>query len=105
MFFEIVIVGIVFSFLTLCVYFDYANKKEKQKIEAALRMEEMKRGYQPGTYSYKFTKRRNKRAARDFEAHVENGKRMERAELKEGIDDLMNRINNLETIMKAEEEK
>lgn len=104
--FDFLIVGIVFSFLTVCVFLDYSNKKNKDKIEAALRMEEMRRGYQPGTYSFKFNKRKMKKTVRNFDQEsVINERNLEREDLKGGIDDLMTRINNLETIMKAEENK
>lgn len=102
---DVLICGMVFSFLIICVYLDYSGKKSKQKIEAALRMEEMKRGYKPGTYSYKFNKRNLKRAAKEFDRDFQDNTKVERVELKDGIEDLMARINNLETIMKSEEEK
>ena len=115
---SVLIVGIVFSFLMISAFLDDSTKKEKQKIEAALRMEEMKRGYKPGTYSYKFNKKqkqnkKNKQDETDDSSNFKkgfvdeeiNGRNKERANLKKGIDDLMTRINNLETIMKSEEEK
>jgi hypothetical protein len=105
------IVGIVFSFLTISSFLEYSSKKDRQKIEAALRMEEMRRGYAPGTYSYKFSKKnKTKYKAKDFKGFNKDfvdeeidSRSKERANLKNGIDDLMTRINNLETIMKADE--
>jgi hypothetical protein len=47
----VLIVAIVFSFTAFSAYLDYNRKKDKEKINAALRMEEMRRGYRPGTYS------------------------------------------------------
>lgn len=110
--YSLLIVGIVFSFLTICTFFDYSSKKDRQKIEAALRMEEMRRGYAPGTYSYKFNKRNkhkyNKDSSNNFKTDFVddelNNRSKERVNLKNGIDDLMTRINNLETIMKAEKQ-
>lgn len=123
------IVGIVFSFLTVSSFLEYSSKKDRQKIEAALRMEEMRRGYEPGTYSSKFNKKnKNKKNNfkdvkdeikseftkeyakkytsgfnKDFVDEELDSREQERADLKKGIDDLMTRINNLETIMKADE--
>jgi hypothetical protein len=116
------IVGIVFSFLTISTFLEYSSKRDRQKIEAALRMEEMRRGYAPGTYSSKFDKKSkynkhnrhdrnnshnfNKNDSvninKDFVDDELGSRTKERANLKNGIDDLMTRINNLETIMKEE---
>jgi hypothetical protein len=110
------IVGIVFSFLTISTFLEYSSKKDRQKIEAALRMEEMRRGYTPGSYSYKFNKKNkqnrherynyNKNDSnnfnKDFVDDELDNRSKERVNLKKGIDDLMTRINNLETIMKAD---
>jgi len=110
----IMIVGIVFSFLIISSFFENERKKERQKLEAALRMEEMRRGYAPGTYSNKFDKKHsskaNKKSNKDFKAEFNSSniedefddRTKERANLKKGIDDLMTRLNNLETIMKED---
>lgn len=120
----IMIVGIIFSFLIISTFFENERKKEKQKLEAALRMEEMRRGYAPGTYSYKFDRKsssakkynrqdRHNRSKNDFKpenfknTNVDDemdNRNTERANLKKGIDDLMTRLNNLETIMKEDKE-
>lgn len=108
----VIIVAIVFSFLAFSSYLDYNKKKEKDKINAALRMEEMRRGYKPGTYSEYKARHHNKRKSKkddDFEpifnTNIKEERNKERADLKEGIDDLMTRINNLEVIMESEKEK
>ena len=112
----VLIVGIVFSFLIIDSFLEDSTKRERQKIEAALRMEEMKRGYKPGTYSSNFgKKKRGHKRHKDEDDQTTfakgsvdeeiKGRNKERADLKNGIDDLMTRINNLETIMKSEEDK
>lgn len=109
------IVAIVFSFTAFSAYLDYNRKKDKEKINAALRMEEMRRGYRPGTYStYSSKKDRKKRHHNNDDVFTPefnsnpnfgNERNKERADLKEGIDDLMTRINNLEVIMESEKNK
>lgn len=109
------IVAIVFSFVAFSSYLDYNRKREKDKINAALRMEEMRRGYKPGTYSSYSSSRKDKRNRRhnnnddifvpEFKANFKEERNKERADLKEGIDDLMTRINNLEVIMDSEKKK
>lgn len=111
---DVVIVAIVFSFISFSAFLDYNRKREKDKINAALRMEEMRRGYRPGTYSsYSSSKKRSKRKHHqdddwqedfkpEFKENFTGERNKERADLKEGIDDLMTRINNLEVIMESE---
>ena len=111
----IVIVAIVFSFAAFETFLKYSNKKDKEKIDAALRMEEMRRGYPPGTYSSYYSKKEKKKKRRNKEdgfvpefkmnSSFSNDRNKERADLKEGIDDLMTRINNLEVIMESEKNK
>jgi len=116
------IVAIVFSFTAFSAYLDYNRKREKDKINAALRMEEMRRGYRPGTYSsYSPSKKERKKYQKNFKndfepdfdksskftdsSKFETDRNKERADLKAGIDDLMTRINNLEVIMESEKKK
>lgn len=113
------IVAIVFIFTTVQAFLDHTRKREKDKIDAALRMEEMKRGYKPGTYSHYNSKKERKKNKHhnqndDYENQnfnsyntqtVKEERSKERADLKEGIDDLMTRINNLEVIMESEKDK
>ena len=116
------IVAIVFSFTAFSAYLDYNRKRERDKINAALRMEEMRRGYRPGTYSsYRPSKKERKKQHtkydEDFDpyfdssSHFKNStnfteeRNKERADLKAGIDELMTRINNLEVIMESEKKK
>lgn len=111
----VLIVAIVFSFTAFSAYLDYNRKKDKEKINAALRMEEMRRGYRPGTYSSYTSSKRHKKNKHhhhdeddDFvpefntQENFASSRSKERADLKEGIDDLMTRINNLEVIMESE---
>eukprot|EP01156_Anaeramoeba_ignava_P017686 Anaeramoba_ignava/a89814_60.p5 GENE.a89814_60~~a89814_60.p5 ORF type:complete len:117 (-),score=29.27 a89814_60:1266-1616(-) len=111
---SVLIVAIVFSFIAFSSYLDYNRKRERDKINAALRMEEMRRGYKPGTYS-DYSVRRSRRNRRkhnknddfipEFNTNIREERKKERADLKEGIDDLMTRINNLEVIMEDEKNK
>ncbi|MGN1163905.1 MAG: hypothetical protein ACI4S4_03760 [Candidatus Ornithospirochaeta sp.] len=50
------ILGVIFSFVCAIVFIAESERttREKNKIEAALRREEMERGYTPGTYSSDF---------------------------------------------------
>ncbi len=114
----VLIVAIVFSFTAFSAYLDYNRKKDKEKINAALRMEEMRRGYRPGTYSSYSPKKRKKKDKHNYQDeddefvpefktqdNFSSSRNKERADLKEGIDDLMTRINNLEVIMESEKNK
>jgi Tfp pilus assembly protein PilE len=113
--FNVLIVAIVFSFVGFKAYLNYNRKKDRDKINAALRMEEMRKGYKPGTYSsqsYKKEKRHNHHKDDDDfvpefknNPNFNNERNNERVDLKEGIDDLMTRINNLEVIMESEKNK
>ena len=71
------------------------TKRQKMKIEATLRSEEMARGYRPGTYSSMEDMEENEGS------NLEDGKRkMTREELEKGIADLDERLKNLDSIMK-----
>ncbi len=109
----ITIIAIAITIISLAGII-HSHSEKKMKIEAALREEEMKRGYMPGTYSRSFSskkayrelKKQNKRAfkgaksADDFKIHGEKEENMDREELEKAISDLERRINNLDTIMR-----
>ena len=96
---------VIFSFIIIVTSIDERAKMQKRKIDAALRMREMESGYPPGTYSGynpKYTKRkRSKDDDFDFPLKVEPSKESQREVLKKGIDDLQQRLNNIETIMQS----
>ena len=52
------VLGIIFSFVIAIVYIAESEhtKRQQDKMEAELKREEMKRGYTPGTYSFRFEK-------------------------------------------------
>lgn len=99
------------SIIAIIAMIQNYNEK-KMKIEAALREEEIKHGYMPGTYSrsfsskkaYKEMKKYNKKHSKDpsFEDFRMPGasERMEKEDLEKAISDLEARIANLDTIMK-----
>ena len=111
----VLIVAIIFSYAAFEAFLKYNSRKDKEKIDAALRIEEMRRGYPPGTYSSYSSKKDKKKKRRnkdnDFvpefkeNSAFSNNRNKERADLKEGIDDLMTRISNLEVIMESEKNK
>ena len=113
----VAMLSIILSFVLIIVLANIIaeHKTRKMKIEAAIRVEELRRGYAPGTYSrsfasksaYKAMKKDNQRWARDCkkdkniyssinEVHESN----EREALEQGIRDLEDRIKNLDTILK-----
>lgn len=107
-----IIVGSILILSIAGMIQDYNLKR--MKLEAALREEEMRRGYMPGTYSrsfsskkaYKEMKRYNKKVSRnkgnaeDFRMPGVHEDPMEKEDLERAINDLEQRINNLDTIMK-----
>ena len=109
--------SIILSFVLIIVLANIiaGHKAEKMKIEAAIRVEELKNGYAPGTYSRSFAsksaynamKKDNKKWARDFKKNKnvysainETHELNERETLEQGIRDLEERIKNLDTILK-----
>ena len=85
----VAIVGIVFTFVTIIsivgIFKESQDKREKLKIktEAALRMMGMEKGIKPGTYS-------------------EWNTRKEDPEFRKAMDNLKQRVENLDTILKGE---
>lgn len=105
------VVAIVFSFVTVIVIAGLIadHKEKKLKIEAALRSEELKHGYAPGTYSrsfssksaYKAMKRENRRWEKEFKKNGPMKPELDEREiLQKGINDLEERIKNLDTILR-----
>ena len=80
--------------------------KNVKKIDAALRMREMEMGLPPGTYSSSKMKMPKGKKGETWEASFSEFKGgTNRTELKKGIDDLQQRLANLETIMNNRREK
>lgn len=92
------ILSVIFTFIIIISTIDNRYNLRKKKIDAALRMREMEMGLPPGTYSsgkMKGPKNKDK-----FDASFTEWKQTSnRTELKKGIDDLQQRLANLETIM------
>ncbi len=85
----------------------YTYKMNKLKIEASLRMSELERGYQPGTYSKSFSSRRSRKEfKREFKRMAKEGfsfkdpAEAEREDLERGIKDLEERMRNLDEILR-----
>ncbi len=107
---DLITVAIVFGIpgivAIVVVSLSYYNKIQRMKIEAALRQEEMRRGYMPGTYSRSFSSR--KAYEKMMKEHIKTDNdnieadqdEMTREDLERAISDLEKRINNLDTIMK-----
>lgn len=89
------------------------HKEEKMKIEAVLRMEEMKKGYAPGTYSASFSSRKARKAMNKEVKRMKKGgaydfrsqEDLERENLEKGIRDLEERMRNLDEILKERKAK
>lgn len=101
------ILTIIFTFIIIVTSIDNKHSLKKKKIDAALKMREMEMGLPPGTYSsYNFKSRKDRRRARHGEVPPNPGfaewkQNTNREELKKGIDDLQQRLANLETIMNS----
>ena len=82
------ILCVIFAFIIAIVWIAESEhtKREKSKIEATLRSEEMARGYEAGTYSI---------SNNEEEDLPENLKRV-RDRFEEGIVDLKKRINKMD---------
>ncbi len=86
---------VIFSFIIILEYIGEKEKtkRTKMKIEAYLRDREMSEGYSPGTYS-------NVEERDSSSPH-----KMSREELKRAIRNLEERLENLDTILKARKYK
>lgn len=94
----VLILSVIFTFIIIISTIDHRYNLRRKKIDAALRMREMEMGLPPGTYSSTKVKSGKKRDAVD-PSFTEWKQTSNRAELKKGIDDLQQRLANLETIM------
>ncbi|NLA98166.1 MAG: hypothetical protein GX836_08220 [Spirochaetales bacterium] len=92
------ILSVIFTFIIIISTIDHRYNLRKKKIDAALRMREMEMGLPPGTYSSTKIKSRKNRNTVD-PSFTEWKQTSNRTELKKGIDDLQQRLANLETIM------
>jgi len=92
------ILSVIFTFIIIISTIDHRYNLRRKKIDAALRMREMEMGLPPGTYSSTKVKSGKKRDAVD-PSFTEWKQTSNRAELKKGIDDLQQRLANLETII------
>lgn len=92
---------VIFTFIIIVSTVDEKEKTKRQKMKlmAMLREEEMAKGYNPGTYS-NFSDEDEK--AFDAKASTSH---MSREDLKEGIKDLDERLKNLDTILKNRKNK
>lgn len=106
------ILVVIFTFIIVISTLDNKHDLKKKKIEAALRMREMEQGIKPGTYSNLKTKnrgnRRNRKKDKAGEEDTASSEAWERQrnreQLKKGIEDLQQRLDNLETIMESRKE-
>ncbi len=99
----VVILIVIFTFIIIVTSMDEKAKMQKRKMDAALRMREMESGYPPGTYSGYNVKHKKKKRSRndDFPPMPEPNKDSQREVLRKGIDDLQQRLDNIETIMQS----
>ncbi|MCH3917494.1 MAG: hypothetical protein LKE40_08535 [Spirochaetia bacterium] len=100
----IAIVAIVFGWLTISSIISAKRSRERDKINAALRMEEMEHGYPPGTYS-NFRKKGSKHKDADLKDFERQKDFKDRADLKNGIKNLQGRVANLDTILQEQAHK
>lgn len=101
------ILSVIFIFIIISSILDQRHSIKKRKIEAALRMREMELGLPPGTYTSYNNKWKKHIKEEDWEQILKNFKpnsngNTHRTELKQGIDDLQERLANLETIMASQ---
>jgi len=96
---------VIFSFIIIVTSIDERAKMQKRKMDAALRMREMESGYPPGTYSGYYPKHKKRKRSKDddfgFPPMAEPNQESQREVLRKGIDDLQQRLDNIETIMQS----
>lgn len=100
---------VIFAFIIIISTLDEKAKMNRRKMDAALRMREMESGYPPGTYSGYNSKHKKRKRSKgddddfdfDFSSKAGPGKEAQREVLKKGIDDLQQRLDNIETIMQS----
>ena len=99
----VVIVAIVCGSLIAITAIEKSFQLKKRKIEAEIRMQELRAGVAPGTYS-RISKKDLKKSARKDKSEESLGEKQnteaeEREELLKGIANLKERIDNIDTIM------
>jgi Asp-tRNA(Asn)/Glu-tRNA(Gln) amidotransferase A subunit family amidase len=96
------ILAIIFTFVIVISTIENKHELKKKKIEAALRMQEMAQGIKPGTYSRmgSRTRKRKKKTEEDASSEYQD-RQYDRAQLKKGIEELQERLDNLQTIMES----
>ena len=100
------ILSVIFTFVIIVSTIDHRYSLRKKKIDAALRMREMEMGLPPGTYSSSKMRMSKCKKGETWETpYTEFKGGPNRTELKKGIDDLQQRLANLETIMNNRREK
>jgi len=96
---------VIFSFIIIVTSIDERAKMQKRKMDAALRMREMESGYPPGTYSGYYPQHKKRKRSTDddfgFPPMAEPTQESQREVLRNGIDDLQQRLDNIETIMQS----
>lgn len=103
----VIIVAIVFGSLIAITAIEKAFDLKKRKIEADIRMQELRAGVAPGTYSRISKKDLKKNARKNNDENLgvyPNTEVEEREELLRGIADLKERIDNIDTIMASRKE-
>ncbi|WP_320130511.1 hypothetical protein [uncultured Sphaerochaeta sp.] len=102
------ILVVIFSFVITISAINNKHELKKRKLEAALRMQEMAQGIKPGTYSRMKRKDRREDRHRQRSTVVTEEPTQEdwerennRTQLKKGIADLQQRLDNIETIMNS----
>ncbi|MDT4762617.1 hypothetical protein [Sphaerochaeta sp. PS] len=98
----VMILIVIFVFIIVITSIDESFKMKRRKMDAALKMREMEGGYAPGTYSaYNYKRRRRHSKVEGFTPMEETNRESQRELLKKGIDDLQQRLDNIEIIMQS----
>lgn len=97
---DVLIVSIIFTFAGIVAVTAIFLDHKKDMLELELRREEMRMGYPPGTY----TKGKKGRKAKGKNIDSENLIIKENIVLEKSIDDLLSRIDNIETIHRSKNE-
>jgi hypothetical protein len=101
------ILVVIFTFVITISAINNKHELKKKKIDAALRMQEMAQGIKPGTYSSMRHRDRRRDQKHSTESKDEADilgsfeKENNRAQLKKGIENLQQRLDNIETIMNS----
>ena len=99
---DIITVFIIFTALATIVIVPMVLNYKKYIYELELRREELRNGCPPGTYSNAKIRRRSRKQA--SQVNQEDSIIKENIVLEREIDDLMSRIENIETIYRSKNE-